>query len=181
MFERFSAEARHAVEFARVEARHTGNGQIGCGHLLIGLAHERSGAAVDALAAAGLDLPRLRELAPRQAGAAPLDADSLALLGIALDDVRRAAEAAFGPGALDHPSQSRTAVTRSKMTEAAKKALELALRAAQATHANSLTAGHVLIGLIDQGDNEAVRMITSAGADPAALRADTQRRLAAAA
>ena len=68
-------------------------------------------------ARAGLEAGALRELAAGQPDAAPLDADSLALLGIDLDQVRRAAEAAFGPGALDRPALAeRAAATRARMT-----------------------------------------------------------------
>lgn len=180
MFERFSTEARHAVAVARSEAVKQGTRQIRCEHLLIALAHGRSGPAADALRAAGLDRATLSELTADRRRAEPLDAEALAEIGIDLDQVRRAAEAAFGPGALDHPRRpdGRRRVT---MTTDCRKVLELALRQAQRSHDRTLSAGHLLIGIIDQGDNGATRLLDSAGADPAALRADTQRRLTAAA
>jgi ATP-dependent Clp protease ATP-binding subunit ClpA len=150
--------------------------------LLLGLAHGRSGAAADALRAAGLDAAKLRKLTVTQLGSAPLDADSLAVLGIDLDEVRRAAEAAFGPGALDRPARSAgSRTTRARMTPDAKEAISLGLRVAQSGHDRAFTAGHLLAGLIDQGDNEAVQLLAAAGVDPAALRADVMRRMAAAA
>lgn len=182
MFERFTAQARQAVSSALSEARDLGASRIGCEHLLIGLAHGRSGPAAEALAAAGLDLGTLRELAARLPKAEPLDADSLALLGIDLDEVRRATEAAFGPGALDRPHRRRGgALARARLTGESKKALELGLRQAQRAHDSAMSSGHLLIGIIDQGDNAALRLLAAAQVDPGALRADTLRAMAAAA
>lgn len=179
MFEHFAIQAREAMHAALSQARDLGASRIGCEHLLLGLAQARTGPAAEALAAAGLDFGRLRDLASAQAAADPLDAESLALVGIDLDQVRRAAEAAFGPGALDRPQP--TPVTRARMTGECKKALELGLRQAHRAHERAISSGHLLIGLIDQGDNAALRLITAADVGPAALRADTLRRLAAAA
>jgi hypothetical protein len=39
----------------------------------------------------------------------------------------------------------------------------------------------LLAAIIDQGDNGGLRLLAAAGADPAALRADTLRRMTAAA
>ncbi len=182
MFERFTTEARNAVQLALSEARVLGASRIGAEHLLLALTHGRSGPAADALRAAGLDAARLRTLAVAQQEAAPLDADALAVLGIDLDQVRRAAEAAFGPGALDRPAAGRGArTTRARMTPDAKEALARGLRVAQARNDDAVSAGHLLAGLIDQGDNEAVRLLAAAGVDPAALRADVLRRMASAA
>ncbi|HEX7994656.1 MAG TPA: Clp protease N-terminal domain-containing protein [Streptosporangiaceae bacterium] len=182
MFERFTTDARQAVHLALSEARVLRARRIGTEHLLLGLAHSRSGPAAEALRAAGLDAPTLRKLTVTRSGAAPLDADSLAVLGIDLDEVRRAAEAAFGPGALDRPARSSGSRTsRARMTPEAKEAISLGLRVAKSRHDYAVTAGHLLAGLIDQGDNEAVRVITAADVDPAVLRADVVNRLSKAA
>lgn len=177
MFERFTKEARQAIHFALGESRRAGAAKIGCEHILIGLAHGDPGPAHQALTDVGLDVARLRALLPASAGE-PLDADSLALLGIDLDQVRRAAESAFGAGALDRPSRTRSpGGARARMGRDGKKALELALRAAQTRHDNVLSGGHLLVGIIDQGDNAALRMLTAADVDSAALRADVLRRM----
>jgi ATP-dependent Clp protease ATP-binding subunit ClpA len=182
MFERFTTQARQAVQLALSEARVLGATRIGAEHLLLGIAHGKSGAAADALAAAGLGAARLRELAASGPEPAPLDADSLALLGIDLDQVRRAAEAAFGPGALDKPARGGSGrTTRARMTPEAKDIVASALRLAQSRHDSAVSAGHLLAAIIDQGDNGGLRLLIAAGADPAALRADTLRRMTAAA
>ena len=182
MFERFTTDARNAVHLAVSEARVQVANRIGTEHLLLALTHGRSGAAADALRAAGLDARKLRPLAVTQTESAPLDADALAVLGIDLDQVRRAAEAAFGPGALDRPARSSgSRSARFKMTHDAKDALARGLRIAHGRHDREFTSGHLLAGLIDQGDNEALRMLAAADVDPEALRADVIRRMAAAA
>jgi ATP-dependent Clp protease ATP-binding subunit ClpA len=182
MFERFAAQTRQTVHLALSEARVLGASRIGTEHLLLGLAHGRSGPAADALKAVRLDAAALRKRVAEHGETEPLDADSLAVLGIDLDQVRRAAEAAFGPGALDRPARPTAArTTRARMTPAAKQAMACALRVAQSRHDSSLTPGHLLIGIIDQGDNQALGMLTAAGVDPATLRADALRRMADAA
>src|SRR5262247_1196725 len=94
MFERFTTQSGHAVQLALSEARVLGARRIGAEHLLLGLAHGRTGPVADAL-----------KVAVAHPETEPLDADALAGLGIDLDEVRRAAEAAFGPGALDRPAR----------------------------------------------------------------------------
>jgi ATP-dependent Clp protease ATP-binding subunit ClpA len=182
MFEQFTRQARDAVAAAVAEAKANGIGSVGCEHLLIGLASGREGPAAGALASAGLDVRTLRELAPRRDSAQSLDADALAVLGIDLDEVRRSAEAAFGPGALDAPAPSRSgAHLRVRLAPDGKRAVELALRGALREHKRSISSGHILIGIIDQGDNSALRILAGAQVDPADLRADIVDRLAAAA
>src|SRR5258707_4209859 len=107
MFERFTTQSRHAVQLALSEARVLGSRRIGAEHLLLGLAHGRSEPAADALKAAGLDAAVIRKLAAAHPDTEPLDADALAVLGIDLDEVRRAAEAAFGPRAPARPPSPR--------------------------------------------------------------------------
>src|ERR1700741_198828 len=100
VFERFEAAARQAFVDARQEAGQAGQDQIRSEHMLLGLLRE-PGPAADALTAAGLGLQSLRAHLPRGDSNAPagLDADALGTVGIDLDAVRRATEAAFGPGA----------------------------------------------------------------------------------
>jgi len=180
MFEKFAHQARQAVAAAMTEARGSGTSRIDCEHLLLGLAQTRSGPAADTLAAAGLNPGRLRELAASRPDSDPLDAESLATIGIDLDAVRQAAESAFGPGALDRQDLGRPRRPgRAGLTSDAKKAIELAVRATRAGHHRSISPEHLLIGIIDQGDNAAVAMLANAQVRPADLRADLARRMAA--
>lgn len=182
MFERFHQDARQSVVLAQEEARRLRHGFIGCEHLLLGLAAYGTGTAADALTAAGLEVSGLRQrVAAEYAEAAePLDAGALASLGIDLDAVRRTAEAAFGPGALDHPP-GRFMRGHIPFTPRAKKSLELALREAARLRHNHISSGHMLLGILREGDNVAVGMLTQAGVRADDLREDVMRRLTAAA
>ena len=184
MFERFANQAREAVTTAVNEARHSGTNQIDCEHLLIALASARTGPAAETLTAAGLSPNRLRSLATTGPAsparpADTLEADALAAIGIDLDAVRRAAENAFGPGSLDQPSPRRARPGRTRMSADAKRALELAVRAAHRGHQREITSGHLLLGILDQGHNRALTLLTSAEVLPEDLRTDLSRRMAA--
>src|ERR1022692_4894977 len=191
MFERFGKDTRRTVVRARHEAVRAGTDQIGCEHLLIGSVPARTGTdqigcehlligllaepgpATQALAAAGLPITELRKQLPGGPAARPdpldagppdpdpLDAEALAAVGIDLDSVRRATDAAFGPGALD---RARSGVARGRpratphvsLTDDAKRSLELALRSTIRLQQSSISTGHLLIGMLDQADNAAL-------------------------
>jgi ATP-dependent Clp protease ATP-binding subunit ClpA len=183
MFERFGQDARRTVLRAHEEAAAAGQGEIGCEHLLLGLLAE-PGPAAAAMTAEGLELTAMRSQLPQaeRAESDALDAEALASIGIDLDQVRRAAEATFGPGALDRARRARAhRPSRIRFTAEAKKALELALRAAVERRHRELTGGHLLIGIIDQGHNGALDLLSAFAASPAALRADVIARMAEAA
>jgi ATP-dependent Clp protease ATP-binding subunit ClpA len=183
VFERFTQDAKDVVVRARHEAVRAGRTQIGCEHMLLGLLAE-PGPAAAALTAAGVELTALRAAMPRgsQPDPDPLDADALASVGIDLDTVRRATDAAFGPGALDRAGPGRARRPgRMRFTADAKKVLEGALRTAARLRHRQLSAAHLLIGIIDQGDNAALGLLAAAGVNAAGLRADLLARLAEAA
>ena len=138
MFERFTRDARGTVERAQAEARALGAERIGAEHLLLGVA-TGSDRAAQVLADHGATARALRA---RIRGVS--DAAALASIGIDLEEVRRRAEAAFGPGAL----KPRTRGGHIPFTAAAKKALELSLREALAAGERHIGAEHVLLGLL---------------------------------
>jgi ATP-dependent Clp protease ATP-binding subunit ClpA len=180
VFERFASAARLAVADARNEAGRAGHDKIRSEHLLLGLLAEPSEAA-DALTAAGLTMPGLRAaLPPGKTGRpAGMDADALATLGIDLDAVRRATDAAFGRGALDRvvlPGRGRF-----QAADDTKHALAGALRRAVDQGHKEITAGDLLISILDQPRSGALEILTRAGVDIPALRADVLRRAADAA
>jgi hypothetical protein len=187
MFGPFYADAREAVALARREAIRQGQGSIGCGHLLLGVLAAGHGPGAQALFAAGVDPARVRAsiVGPTLPPSEPLDAEALASLGIDLDAVRRATEAAFGPGALDRTQTAGRGGDRRlggiRLNAQTKKAIELALRTTSKLRGGHISTGHLLIGIIDQGENDALAALTAAGADTAALRADVVARIAAAA
>ena len=71
--------------------------------------------------------------------------------------------------------------SRVPVTPRAKKALELALRNAVSRNDREISTGHLLLGIIDQRDNAALRVLAGAGVDTGALRQEVTRRMAAAA
>jgi ATP-dependent Clp protease ATP-binding subunit ClpA len=170
----FEPGVRMAVLDARHEASRTGD-QIRGEHILIGLL-ATPGPAADALTAAGLELADLRQQVARHTGAtaAELDADALSSLGIDLDAVRRATDAAFGPGALDRvrPAGRR----RRQISADAKQAISRATREADRLGQRQISTGHLLIGLIDEPGGARAALV-GAGADISALRADVLRRI----
>jgi ATP-dependent Clp protease ATP-binding subunit ClpA len=186
MFERFDKNARRAVARGKHEAVRAAQDHIGCEHLLLGIFAEE-GQAAQALTAAGLEISALRtHLSGRTAaGAEPLDAEALASLGIDLDAVRRATDTAFGAGALDRAADARRGRRRQafgpSFTPEARKTVELALRATVRMKQPSISTGHLLTGIIDQGHNAGLDLLAAAGVDVAALRADVLRRMSAAA
>ncbi len=177
MLERFAQTARQAVIDARQEAARAGQDRVRSEHVLLGLLQE-PGPAADALTAAGVDADSLRARLPRGDHEVPadLDADALSTLGIDLDAVRRAADAAFGPGALDRARV--TGRRRLPFAPDARQTLAGAARQAVQLSHRQITSGHLLLGILDQKRNGALTMLARAGTDVAALRADVLRRLA---
>ena len=71
VFERYSDQARQAVELADVEARRLGHGHLGTEHLLLGIVAEGQSEAARALTAAGATLQGCRELVAEAVGDQP--------------------------------------------------------------------------------------------------------------
>jgi ATP-dependent Clp protease ATP-binding subunit ClpA len=161
MFERFSKSARQVVVRAQAECRALGHGRIGTAALLIGVA-TGDGRAARVLAEHGATPEALRA----QAAGPALDGHALAAIGIDLDEIRRRAEAAFGPGALERGRRARGGHV--PFTPEAKKSLELALREALAAGDREIGPEHVLLGLLREGGAGA--LLRAAGADPSAVR-----------
>lgn len=175
MFERFSDEARRVVVLAQQEARDAGDPCIDGAHLLLAIT-EVTGPGSDALRSAGVHTERLRD-AVRGCGdpnAELLDAGALAALGIDLGEVRRAAEAAFGPGALSRGGRSGRLRRRTSghlpFTGTAKQALERSVRTAVRRGDRALDSRHLLLGLLDVGEQRTTAVLHRLEVDPADLR-----------
>ncbi|ACQ81265.1 Clp domain protein [Beutenbergia cavernae DSM 12333] len=178
MFERFTDPARAAVVHAQERARAMRAPRVGSEHLLLGVA-DTGGAGGAALRTAGLDTPRLAELA---AGAAEddLDPEALATLGIDLDAVRARTDALFGSGALERAGSRRPRGGHIPFEQETKKALELALREAIRLRQRHIDTGHLLLGIL-RADCTGRRVLQRAGADVDDLRAITVTAIAEAA
>ncbi|MGI5202602.1 Clp protease N-terminal domain-containing protein [Spirillospora sp. CA-108201] len=182
MFERFTADARQAVTGAQAEARALRDRHIGTEHVLLALAgaEDATGRALREHGIRPDDL-RARIVRVNRAGGDVLDSDALRSIGIDLDAVREATEQSFGEGALDVPAGKLDRFRRGHIpfTPKAKKALELSLRHALRLGQKEIRSGHILLGVLHDGDFLSARLVAEAGADVEALRAEMRRLLAA--
>lgn len=180
MFERFTAAARAAVVQAQDQARGLGYREIGAEHLLLGVMAAPDTIAARVLADVGLG---------REAILGDGEAEALNTLGVDLAAVRRQAEAAFGPGALDRPTPRRRGLFNRPahkdghlpFTAAAKQALEQSLRQAQSLQHGYIGAEHLVLGLIAQDREPVALLLQRLGVDPGNVRARLREGLARAA
>jgi ATP-dependent Clp protease ATP-binding subunit ClpA len=164
VFERFTDDARWAVTVAQEEARALRAPRIEPVHLLLALTRE-PGRAGRLLRETGVDHARLQAAVVR---AAPLDGDALAAVGIDLAQVRAAAEAAFGPGALDRAAAAPSG--HIPFTDGAKQALVETVRLVGRRRVHRIDAGHVLYGVLAVADPLVDRLLQQLGTDAVALR-----------
>ena len=199
MFERFTRGARQVVVRGQEEARSFGHSWVGTEHLLLGVLAQPDARGVSALTDLGVTLDTGRAALMQIVGRAGLgdsDAAALRTLGIDLDDVRHRVEAAFGPGALDHPPRRRPRqwlrLRRARCEPAyrpghlpfmprAKRALERSRREAVDFGDRHIDVEHILLGLLDPKGNTAVDLLRHLGADTRALRARVLDRVGRAA
>jgi ATP-dependent Clp protease ATP-binding subunit ClpA len=180
MFERFTDGARAVVVNAQQQARGLSHDYIGTEHLLLALLEDEADVASEALRSHGVRAPEVKDRIVHGAGGG-LDAEGLAMLGIDLDEVRRVTEANFGPGALARPARPRGRPRSQHLpfTKRAKKVLELSLREALHLGHKHISAGHILLGLLREGDGLGTRVLVGVGVDLAELRDEVSRRLRA--
>ena len=176
MFERFTEAARTAVVTAQEQATRTSADHIGAEHVLYGVLADTDGVPAQVLGRLGVDLD---VVAGQLTGLRSLDAEALGSLGIDLNEVRRQAEATFGPGALDRSRRQRSGLFGHRttgghvpFTREAKASLEGSLRAALAEGHRSLTTAHLLLGLLATEEGTVPRLLERCGvtASPAELR-----------
>jgi ATP-dependent Clp protease ATP-binding subunit ClpA len=196
----FAEPVRRVVVLAQVEARSLRHNYIGTEHLLLGLLAQDEGPAVEVLRSFGVERERTRAQVIEILGMGPpegLDPAALETIGIDLDEVRRRVEEAFGPGALE---RTRAARTRRRVRSGArrrpwsrrphfrdctmpvlpggmcftprvKKVLELSLREARHLGHDSPGPGHLLLGLLREGEGVAALILSRSGIDFARARA----------
>ena len=178
MFERFTSAARQTVTGAQDEARRLHHAHIGTEHLLLALlAQETPSAAV--LSRHGLTHATATQTVLGYLGDSDLDADALTSLGIDLAAVRERVEATFGPGALDACGGQRSDPRgHIPFTPRAKKVMELALRESLALKQRHIADGHILLGLLRDGEGLAMKVLIDRGIDPVVLRREVTAALA---
>jgi ATP-dependent Clp protease ATP-binding subunit ClpA len=182
MFERFTGDARAAVEAAQREAAELRHDWIGTEHVLLGVL-VAGGPGARLLGGFGVEAVAVRADVVRIIGRGEddLDADALAVLGIDLDAVRERVERAFGPGALRPRRRCRRGGVSVSLpfTPRAKKALELSLREGIALGARELCGEHLVLGLLHEGDGVAARILRERGVALDDVRARVANRPAA--
>src|SRR5690349_2648269 len=182
MLERFTDDARQVVTHANEQARELRHGQVGTEHLLLGLLSRPETLSARLLTARGITHERVRAEVARILGDAAggdIDAEALESIGIDLSAVREKIEEVFGVGALDREPRRdhRGALLsgrRAPFGPRAKKTLELALREAIALKSRDIRDGHILLGVIREGEGLGVRILTDAGVDLSELRAEVR-------
>ncbi|MEE1941018.1 Clp protease N-terminal domain-containing protein [Streptomyces sp. TRM 70361] len=197
MLERFTREARAVVVGAQEEARELGHGWIGTEHLLLAVLRRPDEPGAATLARLGLDAGAVRTAAERLTdhggdGVDEADAEVLRALGIDLAEVRRRAEDAFGPGALDRLAEppderdgkrsvlpfrrggrdrrNRRNRRHLRFTPRASKSLELSLREALALKDRHIGVEHLVLGVLRSGDRLVGEVSARLGLEPEAVR-----------
>ena len=165
MFERFTEEARWVVVHAQEEARDLRSERIEPVHLLLALSRD-PGRGGTTLRAAGVEPGPLHEAFARSQR--DRDADALAAVGIDIEAVRSAAEAAFGPGALDRGKPVPTG--HLPFSDECKRVLEQTLRFVTRSQQKRIDSGHVLVGLLAVADPAVTQLLQQLGTDPDSLR-----------
>ncbi|MEU9076465.1 Clp protease N-terminal domain-containing protein [Kitasatospora sp. NPDC048538] len=187
MFERFTESARQVVLLAQGEARELRHAVVGTEHLLLAILAQPDDPAAGVLIGMGLDRETARRAVVRLVGPGG-DAEALASIGVDLDAVRAAVESEFGEGALDVPAgdgprrrgwfraaESRPA--RARFSARARKVLELSLRESLRLKSGQIAVGHLLLGVLREGEGFGARVIVDHGLDPRAVRRAVEAEL----
>jgi ATP-dependent Clp protease ATP-binding subunit ClpA len=203
VFEQFTAGAQQVIVRAQQDARNLGHYYIGTEHLLLALLGDATGVARRWLDRLGVERDDVRADIVRIIGEEPRDSEredaaALRAIGIDLDEVRRRAEEAFGPGALERLRAPRRGqlgpprrgwrrrvdrcgptpdsatfgwdATPMRLTPRAKKVLELARREALALQHRFVGPEHILLGLVREGEGVAVAILSARRAQASRVR-----------
>jgi ATP-dependent Clp protease ATP-binding subunit ClpC len=155
MFTRFTDKSRGSVEAAFEEARMLGHDSLGDEDLLLGILRTDEGIAVDALTSLGVTLEDARGESEAMLSGA------LASIGISFEQVRREAGEVFDMRVPDD--------RRIPFSPMAKKALVGARKQMRRLGDNHLGTEHVLLGILENEDGTAVRMLSRLGIAPEML------------
>lgn len=158
---RLTQDGQRVLRFAYLEARELGHPGIADEHLLLGILRHDASRAADLLEAEGLDLAGARAGLLRVGPtlqAAPSGADALRAFGVDVEHVRTRLEAEFGAEALRAAERrvrrrprwrgGRGSVRPLCVHLLAKRALEIAARAAAREEATGIGPDHLLHGVL---------------------------------
>ena len=183
MFERFTAEARQAVVDAQDAARELGHDWIGASTSCSAWPAGRGRRSPMRWRASVPAAPSSMTRSSPSWGRASTGRirTPCASSGSTSTRVRRRAEETFGPGALERTRAGRrafgTRIGAIPFTPRAKHALELALRASLARGEREIGGAHVLLGVLDQGENVGLTVLEHLGLSPPTVRGALLARL----
>ncbi|WP_317620984.1 Clp protease N-terminal domain-containing protein [Streptomyces sp. CBMA123] len=163
------------------------HGHVGTEHLLLAILAGPEDPAAGVLIGMGLDHEAAHREVVRLLGPGD-DAEALASIGVDLEAVRGAVESAFGEGALDVPAEEaperrgwfrsgESKPGRSPFSPGAKKALELSLRESLRLKSREIAVGHLLLGVLREGEGLGVRVVADHGLDVRAVRQAVEAEL----
>jgi ATP-dependent Clp protease ATP-binding subunit ClpC len=152
MFTRFTDRTRTSVGAAFEEARMLGHDSLGDEDLLLGILRADDGIAADVLTSLGVTLEDGRGESEAMLSGA------LASIGISFEEVRREAGEAFDMRIPDG--------RRIPFSPMAKKALVGARKQMRTLGDNYLGTEHVLLGILENEDGTAVRILARLGVAP---------------
>jgi ATP-dependent Clp protease ATP-binding subunit ClpC len=155
MFTRFTNRARRSAEAAFEEARMLGHDSLGDEDLLLGILRADEGIAANALSLLGVTFEDARGESEAMLSGA------LASVGISLEEVRREAGEVFDTRIPDN--------RRIPLSPRAKKALVGARKHMRRLGDSHLGTEHVLLGILDNEDGTARRMLARLGVAPEML------------
>ena len=155
MFTRFTDRTRRSVGAAFEEARMLGHDSLGDEDLLLGILRADDGTAADVLTSLGVTLEDARGESEAMLSGA------LASIGISFDEVRREAGEAFDMRIPDG--------RRIPFSPMAKNALVGARKQMRMLGDNYLGTEHVLLGILENEDGTAVRILARLGVAPEML------------
>lgn len=176
VYDRFTELAKRSLVASRDVADSLGTDFVGTEHLLLGLA-QTAGTASEALRAQGIELARTRAAvaaALREAGASSSAGrgatEALSTLGIDVAEIQQRAESTFGPGVFRYP--------RPAFSLRLKEVVARSLQQARELGGEHIDTEHLLLALLADGEDAAVRVLEQLGADIRALRQSVLDRLA---
>ena len=155
MFTRFTNRTRRSVEAAYEEARMLGHDSIGDEDLLLGILRADDGIAADVLDSLGVTLEDARGESEAMLSGA------LASIGISFDEVRREAGEVFDMRIPD--------CRRIPFSPMAKNALVGARKQMRRLGDNYLGTEHLLLGILENEDGTALRILARLGVAPEML------------
>jgi Clp amino terminal domain, pathogenicity island component len=183
VFERLDPDARAILSEAIAEAKRLGNGYLGTEHVLIALASSPTALPDAVREQLSLSAAVVREQFGREVGTGvglASDETLLATLGIDLGEIRRRAEATFGPAALDRVAvRSRRRWGRARRrcfpvlidSLGVMPRVKRALEQAGARQRGLVSPTGLLLAILEDDDAMASRLLIGLGHDLEALRA----------